>query len=84
MLVCRVVGRAVASIKDARLGGYRFLLCETETGGLLLAVDAVGAGPGSLVMVVQGSAAGRALPGNPPVDATVVAIIDELNRTSEG
>jgi ethanolamine utilization protein EutN len=45
-----------------------------------VAVDAVGAGVGELVLLVQGSSARMALDNEScPVDATIVGIIDQID-----
>jgi microcompartment protein CcmK/EutM len=52
--------------------------------GFLVAVDAVGAGVGEIVIVVQGSSARQtALTENKAVDATIMAIVDKLDVESE-
>ena len=86
MLLARVVGAVVASVKETRLTGTKLLLVQ-ETGGdgaaaagsPFVAVDLVGAGEGELVLVVRGSPAARALdvPGT-PVDAAIVGIVDAV------
>ena len=86
MLLARVVGAVVASVKESRLTGTKLLLVEdagadgTSAGGTpFVAVDLVGAGEGELVLVVRGSPATRALdvPGT-PVDAAIDGIVDAV------
>jgi microcompartment protein CcmK/EutM len=81
-----VEGTVVASQKDPGLDGTKMLLVrhvgiDMKPGGAYtIAVDAVGAGPGELVMIVTGSSARmaqRVL--NLPVDASIVAIIDAVS-----
>ncbi len=63
MRIARVVGRAVSSVKEGSLVGQKLLLVrETDernsfTGPVFVAVDAVGAGTGELVLAspVRGS-----------------------------
>jgi ethanolamine utilization protein EutN len=45
----------------------------------LVALDQLGAGPGDIVLVSVGSSVTNALPGNPPLDALVVGMVDELD-----
>ena len=85
MIVAKVVGVAVASLKHETLKQTKLLLvqpadsCGEPCGGLFLAVDLVGAGEGELVVVSQGSSA-RAVTGQntSPVDAAIVGILDSL------
>ena len=59
----RVVGTLVASRKEELLEGMKFLVIRQlgvdndETGGYVVAVDAVGAGVDEVVMYAQGSSA---------------------------
>jgi microcompartment protein CcmK/EutM len=86
MRIARVVGNAVASVKEPRLTGTTLLLVEDATadgvsmgGPAYVAVDLVGAGEPELVLVVHGSTAARAVGvGGSPIDAAVVAILDHL------
>ena len=63
MRIAKVVGVAVATVKDQRLEGGKCLLVaaadpagEAE-GSPFVALDMVGAGEGELVMIVEGSSA---------------------------
>jgi len=48
-----------------------------ETGGQVVAVDAIGAGPGELVLVATGSSARQTTATqNRPCDAVIMAIVD--------
>jgi ethanolamine utilization protein EutN len=88
MQIASVVGTVVATKKHEALHGAKLLLVQPQTpqgeprGPVLLAIDAVGAGVGELVLVViEGKAAGDALGRRgAPVDAAVVGIIDRLNE----
>jgi ethanolamine utilization protein EutN len=91
MLVAKVIGSAVASLKlDALHSSKLLLVCPADpagnlTGDPFLAVDLVGAGEGELVMLSQGSSA-RVACGNPdrsPADAAIVGIIDSLRSNGE-
>ena len=70
MLLGRVTGTVVASQKEPLMEGLTFLLVRqldvdnTETGGYVVAVDAVGAGVGEVVMYASGSSA-RQTAGDP-------------------
>jgi ethanolamine utilization protein EutN len=85
MRIAKVVGVAVATIKDRRLeGGKLLLVAATDPAGQpqglpFVALDVVGAGDGELVLVVEGSSARTAASdANRPVDAVIVGIFDSL------
>jgi microcompartment protein CcmK/EutM len=85
MIVAKVVGVAVASLKHDTLRTTKLLLVQpadasgNPSGELFLAVDLVGAGEGELVVVCQGSSA-RLVTGqnSAPIDAAIVGILDSL------
>ena len=83
MHLARVIGDVVATRKDDNLTGHKLLLLQpitldrTPVGRPLVAVDAVGAGVGEDVFFVRGKEASFPFyPGEPPVDAGVVGIVD--------
>jgi microcompartment protein CcmK/EutM len=80
MQLCRVVGSTVSTVKAPGLADYKLLNVKPTTGqgDEFVAVDAVGAGVGDLVLVAGGSAV-RELDGLRGVaaDAAIVAIVDE-------
>lgn len=83
MLLGRVAGTVVASRKEPRLDGLKFLLLaqldvdNSETGGFVVAADAVGAGVGEVVLYASGSSARQTeYTHERPVDAVVMAIVD--------
>lgn len=87
MFLAKVVGNVVSTRKVEKLTGSKLLLVEPvdfekqqSLGQPLVAVDAVGAGEGELVLVVQGSSS-RLTPAteNSPVDATIMAIVDFID-----
>ena len=86
MIIARVIGEVVATQKHASHEGRKVLMVQPVTpegedrGDTVLALDAVDAGVGDKVLVVQEgyaamSAAGRQ---NAPIDATIVAMIDAV------
>jgi len=90
VLVARVIGTIVASRKEPDLEGLRFLLLQmTDPAGkpqtsFVVAVDAVGAGVGDLVLYAAGSSARQtAVTKDRPVDATVIAIVDQIEERGE-
>ncbi len=90
MLITRVVGSAVSTIKDEKLTGLKLLVVREVTpanelvGKPLVAIDAVGAGEGELVLVAMGSSARQTTAThNKPVDAVIMAILDSLEVEGE-
>lgn len=85
MIIGKVTGSVVATRKNEKLIGSKFLVIEPITGmsngsscEKLVAVDHVGAGNGDIVLVAQGSAARLACPDETaPCDAAVVGIVDD-------
>lgn len=91
MIFAKIIGTVVASQKDPNLNGKKLLLCkEVDHEGKPLksyhvAVDAVQAGEGNFVLLTYGSAARMtAETQNAPVDAVVMAIIDDVQVTAGG
>ncbi|MGB3564932.1 MAG: EutN/CcmL family microcompartment protein [Thermoanaerobaculia bacterium] len=83
MLLGRVVGSLVASRKEPLMEGFKFLVLRQvgvdgkETGGYVVAVDAVGAGPEEVVLYATGSAARQTVATRDrPCDAVIMAIVD--------
>ena len=83
MLLGRVTGTVVASRKEELMEGMKFLLVrqidvdDQPTGGYVVAVDAVGAGVGEVVLYASGSSARQtALTRDRPCDAVIMAIVD--------
>lgn len=87
MQLARVKGTVVSTNKAEKLMGLKLLLVKPidietwqEKGGLLVAIDAVGAGEGEVVMLVGGSSSRQtAVTENKPVDQSIVAIIDSVD-----
>ncbi|MEK7704836.1 MAG: EutN/CcmL family microcompartment protein [Myxococcota bacterium] len=87
MLIGRVIGTVVASRKEETLEGLKLLLLQASDptgkahGSAVVAVDAVGAGLGDLVLYVAGSSARQTIvTKDRPVDATVMAIVDLIEE----
>lgn len=83
MQLAKVVGTVVASRKESSLDGLKLLLVRAvdeegrESGGYLVAADAVGAGPDEFVLIASGSSARQTtMTEKRPVDAVVMAIVD--------
>ncbi len=86
MQLARVVGTVVATRKEPSLDGLKLLLVKPiddegrETGGAVVAADAVGAGPDEIVLIAAGSSARQTQQTDKrPVDAVVMAIVDTWN-----
>ena len=75
MKVGNVVGAIWATRKAPCLQGQTFLVVQTD-GEPLVAADQVGAGTGDRVLLATGTVASRYCM-DAPVDAAVVAIVDE-------
>ena len=86
MLMGRVIGRVVVTVKAEGLEGVRFLLVQPldddgrPKGVAVVAADAIRtAGPGDLVHYEGGREAALALdPWFVPVDHAIVGLIDEI------
>ncbi len=85
MQLAEVVGTVVASRKEEELEGLRFLVLRPldanmkPSGNVVVAADSVGAGVGEVVLFASGSAARQTkLTNNRPVDAVVMAIVDQV------
>jgi microcompartment protein CcmK/EutM len=88
MLLARVAGTLVATDKEPSLEGLSFRVLSQlnteneETGSYVVAVDAIGAGVGEVVMYATGSSARQTVATDGrPCDAVVMAIVDtwEIN-----
>lgn len=92
MFLARVTGSVVATQKVAAMTGQKLLTVEpmrvdpakreqlVGVGRTFVAVDALGAGLGETVLIVQGSSA-RMTPETEklPVDALIIGIVDTVN-----
>lgn len=78
MKIGKVVGSVWATRKAQCLQGQTFLVIETG-GEELVAADHVGAGTGDRVLLATGTVASRYCM-DAPVDAAVVAIVDEKRK----
>ena len=85
MILALVQGTVVSTRKDVGLLGLKLLLVREvdpqfkATGNVLVAVDAVGAGTGELVLVASGSSARLTeVSKDKPVDAVISGIVDSV------
>jgi microcompartment protein CcmK/EutM len=83
MYLGKVIGRVVCSVKEEVLTGKKLLLVRRlPNGPAVVALDAVGAGAGETVYVCRGREAAFAFkPEEVPTEATIVAIVDRVERT---
>ena len=86
----KVVGTVVSTRKESSMDGLKLLLVRyvdpegKETGGHVVAADAVGAGPEEMVLIASGSSARQTLATDKrPVDAVVMAIVDDWSIDGE-
>ncbi len=87
MILGRVQGQVVATIKHPAYANRRMLLLDRidwegrELGGYLVAVDAVDAGVGQTVLVIDEGNSARQVVGDPtaPIRSVIVGIVDEVH-----
>jgi microcompartment protein CcmK/EutM len=87
MILARITGSVVSTIHHPIVDGRKLLLAERldeagkPTGGYLIALDAIGAGMGETVLVLdEGNGARQVLDDdNAPVRSMVVGIVDEVD-----
>ena len=86
MILARITGSVVSTIHHSIVDGRKLLLAECldldgkPTGGYVIAMDAIGAGMGETVLVLdEGNGARQVLDdANAPIRSVVVAIVDEV------
>ena len=91
MFLARVIGSVVSTKKDEIMRGRKLLLlrpllvdeqdpAQFKAGqNTIVAVDALGAGSGDLVLFCQGSSARQASGMKPlPIDAAVIGLVDTV------
>ncbi len=90
MLIAKVVGTTISTIKDEKIIGRKLLVCRqtdekgNPIGKPYVAVDTVNAGVGDLVLTAHGSSARQTtITENRPVDAVIMAMIDSLEVDGE-
>lgn len=92
MQIGKVIGTVVSTVKDKKMVGLKLLIiqkCDLEgelVGGdspksknVVVAVDAVGAGTGEVILYATGSSARQTdMTDKKPADATIMAIVDSF------
>jgi ethanolamine utilization protein EutN len=92
MILAHVVGRITSTIQHPIVEGRKLLICDRRdaqgqpAGGYLIAFDAIGAGAGETVLILDEGTGARQILGEDaaPVRSLVVAIVDELNVPNQG
>ena len=86
MLIVRVIGTTISTIKDEKLQGKKLLVVQQTdefgkgSGKPFVAIDSVDAGVGDLVLTASGSSARQTtITTDTPVDAVIMAVIDSMN-----
>jgi microcompartment protein CcmK/EutM len=88
MILARVIGNIVATKKNQRYENASVMLCQhvtpagMETGATVLALNAVDAGVGDTVLIVQeGWSASTASTGKPgaAIDSAIVGVVDYVD-----
>jgi len=86
MLLGRIIGNVVCTMKDPALNGQKLLIIQPldrkgrDKGRPIIALDAVGAGAGEAIYWCRGREASFPfLPAELPTEATVVGIVDAIN-----
>lgn len=86
MRLGRVSGTVVGTISHPLFDGRRLLMCDlldadgADTGDYLICVDAVDAGHGETVLIIDEGNSARQVVGDPrgPIRAVIVGVVDEL------
>ncbi len=86
MRIGRVAGTVVSTINVPIYDNRRLLMCDllddkgNDTGGYIIAVDAVDAGFGETVLILDEGNGARQVVGDPqaPIRAVVVGVVDQL------
>jgi ethanolamine utilization protein EutN len=87
----RVAGTVVSTINHPIYDNRRLLMCDlldslgNDAGGYLICVDAVEAGPGEMVLILDEGNGARQVVGDPhgPIRAVAVGIVDALTVDGE-
>jgi microcompartment protein CcmK/EutM len=87
MKFARVIGTVVSTKKDEKIEGRKFMLVQPldisfqPSESPAVAIDAVGAGEGELVLLVAGSSARQTeATQNRPCDLVIMAIVDTVEK----
>jgi ethanolamine utilization protein EutN len=86
MILARVKGEVIATIKHPAYRNRRMLLLDridpggAESGAYLVAIDAVDAGIGQIVLVIDEGNSARQVVGDPqaPIRSVIIGIVDQI------
>lgn len=87
MILSRVIGNVVATVKHPVYEGRKVMVCvpvaadtHTPAGKVFLAIDAVQAGPGDLVLAAREGNTARQILGkdDDPLHAVILGIVDDV------
>ena len=85
MQLIQIVGNLVSTLKDPKLTGLKLLIGQeirldgSMTNTYHVAVDTISVGQGEVVLIVRGSSARiTETTDKKPVDAAIIAVIDEI------
>ena len=90
MILGRITGSVVSTIHHSIVDGHKLLLAERldangqAIGGYVIAFDAIGAGRGEIVLILDEGNGARQILGDDeaPVRSIVVGIVDEVELAS--
>lgn len=89
MLLGRIIGNVICTMKDPALVGQKLLIVQPldrkgrDKGHPVIALDAVGAGAGETIYWCRGKEASFPfLPAELPTEATIVGVVDSVNIPS--
>jgi len=90
MILAKIVGTVVSTKKNDSIDGASYRLVESCTqdgstlGSYFVALDLLGAGPGELVLVAQGSSARQTgISKDKPIDAVIAGIVDIVEEKNK-
>ena len=91
MQLARVIGTVVATVKNDSLEGRKLLVIQSldaqlkPQGNPLVALDAIGAGVGELIIWCRGKEASFPFRReDTPTDCTIIAIVDSEQHVTQG
>ena len=87
MILCKVIGNAVSTVKHPVYVGKKIMVCQpvdvdgkTPNGREFLAIDSVQSGPGDLVLAAREGNTARQILGNDndPIHSVILGIVDNV------
>jgi len=82
MLICKVKGNLITTIKDPRFKGHKIMIVRilngdgSETKTEFMAVDGIGVGIGETVLVIRHGSSAKEMFGTVPFNAVIAGVID--------